>query len=269
MPNRGYSQSRVQENINTIESFVEGLSSTDEYLSAVIHNQMLLLEVMGGIQMPSSVTADLGQLDLENIQLTSQTQVINPENLPVGITGTAVEYISAGSTGDAIFSIKGSSFNTNVRAVNDVEKKDTVVVTAQGNEVRPISLSDEDQGTQRVDVTSNTERQLGQVEVTNSATAPNPSAIQHGQQSFAGEVSQVLGGAEEIDVPDGFTVLVQAIPGNNSSIYVGDTDVSLDNGYPLAPGQTISLGVDRVQDVNCIQTTDGDEVAWIVESGSE
>lgn len=68
-------------------------------------------------------------------------------------------------------------------------------------------------------------------------------------------------------VPGDKSVLVQSIQGNAGTVYVGDGTVTTGSGYPLAPGQVVSLAVNDVATLHVDADNAGDEVAYIVESG--
>lgn len=101
----------VRGNINLIENFLGQLSGDDEYLEAILQNQVLQLRAQlanaglpGGPQSEGGVFTD-----------------IEKGALPVDAIGVAAEDIRLNDTGDAVFQLDGSTFRATVRNVDDFE----------------------------------------------------------------------------------------------------------------------------------------------------
>jgi len=60
------------------------------------------------------------------------------------------------------------------------------------------------------------------------------------------------------------TLTIKALAGNAGDIYVGNSTVDSTNGFPLSPGETVSLDIDHNADnVYIDAATSGDGVAFI------
>ena len=60
------------------------------------------------------------------------------------------------------------------------------------------------------------------------------------------------------------SVTVKALLANTGDVYVGDSDVTTSNGYPLSPGETISIDVDHeLASIYIDVDTNGEGVAFI------
>jgi hypothetical protein len=60
------------------------------------------------------------------------------------------------------------------------------------------------------------------------------------------------------------SVLLRADPSNADTIYIGSSgSVTTGNGYPLAPGETLSLEIDDIQKVYAISGTAAQTLAYI------
>jgi len=79
--------------------------------------------------------------------------------------------------------------------------------------------------------------------------------------------AEALNGGTSLTVPKGASVRIVALSGNAGTVYVGDSDVTTSNGYPLSAGKKIPDGI-KIDDVSKIFVdvdTGGDGVKWIVE----
>lgn len=128
---------------------------------------------------------------------------------------------------------------------------------------------------EEVDITDRSGRQIGKIQEdspldvsgaqveTASATL---SSINQDQQSVTSSgANEALNDGNILAVPDGATVTVRAETGNSDSIYVGDSGVSIFNGFELESGESVTLAVDDVSTIFIDADTDGDGVRWIVE----
>jgi len=117
------SPQEVRREIDFIEDLMGGLSSDDEYLQAILHNQkmmgMLMLQMVEGSDGRAGPTPS------------------DPTNLDVGAVGIAAEDISSSSTGVGVFNAKGSWYSVGVNAQQQINEDDIIVVNGQDNEVIP------------------------------------------------------------------------------------------------------------------------------------
>lgn len=90
-----------------------------------------------------------------------------------------------------------------------------------------------------------------------------PTTVAHGRVMVSGTN---LSGASPVILGSGVmrTVLVKAEPTNSGKIYIGDTNVSSDKGYPLEPGESVSISVDNLNKIGLVSEVDGDAVRYIV-----
>lgn len=91
--------------------------------------------------------------------------------------------------------------------------------------------------------------------------------LAYGEQlvSSAG-TSEALNGGGSQTVPDNLAVLIQGVvSSSDDQVYVGDNTVSSSDGYPLSDGQTVSLKVTDVSNIEVDADTANDGVRWIVE----
>jgi len=90
-----------------------------------------------------------------------------------------------------------------------------------------------------------------------------PTSLNHGRVIISGTnlsgASPVVLGSAEIR-----TVLVKAEPTNSGTVYIGDTNVSSDKGYPLAAGESVSINIDNLNKIGLVSEVDGDAVRYIV-----
>lgn len=63
-------------------------------------------------------------------------------------------------------------------------------------------------------------------------------------------------------------VIVKALSTNTISVYVGDSGVSTSNGYELAPGEFVVLGINDPAQVYVRASTTGATVCWAALSPS-
>ena len=90
-----------------------------------------------------------------------------------------------------------------------------------------------------------------------------PSSLNHGRVVISGTnlsgASPVILGSAEIR-----TVLVKAESANSGTVYIGDVNVSSDKGYPLSPGESVSINIDNLNKIGLVSEVDGDAVRYIV-----
>ena len=75
-----------------------------------------------------------------------------------------------------------------------------------------------------------------------------------------------VAGTAELLLTSTFTqsVTIKALSGNTGDVYVGDSGVTSSNGYPLSPGETISMDADHQEVLFYIDVdTNGEGVAYI------
>lgn len=58
-------------------------------------------------------------------------------------------------------------------------------------------------------------------------------------------------------------VLVTCDPDNTDPVYFGNKGVTVDNGFPVAPGSSMSFPVEDPNALWIISSADGQNVAWI------
>ena len=90
-----------------------------------------------------------------------------------------------------------------------------------------------------------------------------PTSLNHGRVIISGTnlsgASPVVLGSAEIR-----TVLVKAESTNSGTVYIGDTSVSSDKGYPLAAGESLAINIDNLNKIGLVSEVDGDAVRYIV-----
>lgn len=116
----------IEKNLSWLERMVDYFSSDDEYRSAMLRNQRIQTEIL----------AD--QLGVGMGQATDPTNM-DLEDLPKGLVGSTESRIPSGDKGRAVFDISGSKYRAQVRAEEDLEKNEAVVVNGDGNSVRASS----------------------------------------------------------------------------------------------------------------------------------
>ena len=113
----------VRREIDFVEDLMGGLSSDDEYLQAMLHNQKMLGMLM--LQMVEDGGDGTGPASSD------------PTNLSVGAVGIAAEDISNSSTGIGVFNARGSWYSVIVDAQQQIREDDIIVVNGPDNEVVP------------------------------------------------------------------------------------------------------------------------------------
>lgn len=125
----------VRRELNSIESFLAGLSTDDEFLEAIVHNQrlmgltllQLLDETSDGSGLPGG--GDGGD--------DGDSGSGGGSELEIDSIGIATEDISSGSSGSAVFNVNGSWQRVTVNSGQDISDNDILIVTGEGNEVVP------------------------------------------------------------------------------------------------------------------------------------
>jgi hypothetical protein len=116
----------VEQEISLVESLMEGLSSDDEFLQAILHNSRMMGMVLG--QMVEGSDPNLG---------------FDRMDMPDGYVGIAIEDITSGSTGGSIFSANGSNIFTTITAGEKINEGDVVVVTGDSNKATRLTEVDD------------------------------------------------------------------------------------------------------------------------------
>ena len=49
-----------------------------------------------------------------------------------------------------------------------------------------------------------------------------------------------------------YSLIIRSIIGNSATIYVGGSGVTVDNGFPIEPGESLTIDIDNVADIYCI-----------------
>ncbi|MEM4531048.1 MAG: hypothetical protein QXY39_04200 [Thermofilaceae archaeon] len=83
----------------------------------------------------------------------------------------------------------------------------------------------------------------------------------HGQVTVGTSVVQL----PNVSIPAGFTVVIRADLANTGVIYIGESDVSASNGFPLAAGDAVLLRIDNLNRVYAVASADNQKLAYIVE----
>ena len=113
------SEEQVEDSLNFLERALAGLSSDDEYLAAVLHNQKIITQALVGENTPA---------------MGGQSS-----NIPPGTAGISLENISEDDVGDVLFKVDGRTVIGSLRAAAEVNPEEVVRVGDGGNEVYPIS----------------------------------------------------------------------------------------------------------------------------------
>jgi hypothetical protein len=84
----------------------------------------------------------------------------------------------------------------------------------------------------------------------------------------SGQITVTTGGTA-VAGPDQVSDLVafKADPDNTNPVFLGNDgagDVTLDNGYPLEPGEQVIVQVSNLQDLRFDSVTDGEKIAWLL-----
>jgi hypothetical protein len=60
------------------------------------------------------------------------------------------------------------------------------------------------------------------------------------------------------------SITIKALEANSGDVYVGDSAVTVSNGYPLSPGETISIDIDHdVDPVYIDAENNGNSIAYM------
>lgn len=135
-------QDDVKRNLNLLERILDSASSDDEYLAAVIQNQMLMTQALSNIGVGDSVvvneshTTNTGTIPSGGATNDSRSGV-DTNNLPIGYIGLALEEITSSSEGKAKFTLGGTEMEVTVEANNDINKDQAVTIVGSGNLVSP------------------------------------------------------------------------------------------------------------------------------------
>ena len=87
----------------------------------------------------------------------------------------------------------------------------------------------------------------------------------HDTATTAGEVTLNSGGS--LVIPHEAHLKIKAFTDNSGLVYLGDVDgVGSSSGYPLSPGESISVQITDVGSAAFYSNNSGDGVAWIVET---
>jgi hypothetical protein len=116
----------VEQEISLVESLMEGLSSDDEFLQAILHNSRMMGMVLG--QMVEGSDPNLG---------------FDRMDMPDGYVGIAIEDITSGSTGGSIFSANGSNIFTTITAGEKINEGDVVVISGGDNKATRLTEVDD------------------------------------------------------------------------------------------------------------------------------
>lgn len=112
-------EEQVRESLNFVERALASVSSEDEYLAAMLHNQKILTQALMG-----ETTPVMGGLS---------------SNVPPGTAGISLGSISEDDVGDVLFKVDGRTVISNLRAAVEVENGEVVRVGEEGNEIYPVS----------------------------------------------------------------------------------------------------------------------------------
>lgn len=112
-------EEQVRESLNFIERALAGISSDDEYLAAMLHNQKILTQALMGETTPAMGGQSSG--------------------VPPGTAGISLENIAEDDVGDILFKVDGRTVISNFRAAAEVQNEEVVRVGEEGDEVYPIS----------------------------------------------------------------------------------------------------------------------------------
>jgi len=188
----------------------------------------------------------------------AETSGSAPAEAEKGITARASEATVVRIEGRALYAKRKASVDATVRVVPGVAK------TADGRA--------------SVDVTSRPDRNLGQVRLLDQSgtlvdadnpahrVRPNLPNTEFGQVTGHAGGSYALNGGTSVSVPNGYDVVVKALPDNTDIVTVGIGATSDTDGFVLSPGDSVSLGVDDADEIEMTPYTSGEGVCWIVET---
>lgn len=92
----------------------------------------------------------------------------------------------------------------------------------------------------------------------------NLDAFDHNQKTDSG--ANIATQLQTIGVPDHKMLVVKAMSTNTETIFVGDSDVTLTNGFELQTGEAVKLLVTNVNQVWIRSTSGSQSVCWITET---
>lgn len=115
---------QVQEGLNIAERALSHLDSSDEYKAAMLHNQALMTQTI----------ASMGD---DGASASRGPQGFDLDNLPHGLAGKAADNLANEQKGTALFSLDGTPYATQVRAMADIDSNETIIVTGDDNNVKP------------------------------------------------------------------------------------------------------------------------------------
>lgn len=113
------SPEEVRAELSTIEQLISSISSKDEYLEAMLHGQRLQLMKMLQQQEQMEMMSGWGEIT----------------ELPIGAIGRSLSDVGEGQWGKAEFNFSGSPRLVEVRADEDLELGDTIVIIDEENTV--------------------------------------------------------------------------------------------------------------------------------------
>ena len=121
MVNGNLDDRQVEENLNFIEKLMGQISSDDEYLAAILHNQKILTEAFAGPNTPVAGTS---------------------VGIPSGTAGLAVDSIAEGETGTVLFKVDGRTVLSDFRAGSEINPDEVVRVSDTDDKVYPLGNVD-------------------------------------------------------------------------------------------------------------------------------
>lgn len=124
----------VRDELNIIEELQLGLSSDDEYLEAILENQKLV-----GMMMLQMMEDRKDSSNGNNEEDKDLTRSINRTNLPEGYAGIVTDDVKVGESGEALFSVLGSTILCPIYPRSEVDSGEVVVVNNPNNQVRTVS----------------------------------------------------------------------------------------------------------------------------------
>lgn len=90
--------------------------------------------------------------------------------------------------------------------------------------------------------------------------------FEHEQDTGTANTDTQLNSGSSLAIPHEAEISIKALGNNAGPVYIGKPGVTDSSGYPLSPGEELSLEVRDVSYIAFYPVNDGDGVAWIVET---
>lgn len=140
----------VREELNLIESLRSRVTGTDEYMTAMLENQrIMLMQMLSDMQTSPTGQRPIAQVDVDNqgrpegynvdVRPVPEEETDSDLTIPVSAVGVANTTIYENNSGEGTFQINGTVFSDTVRASEDIPAGEPIKVIAPGNVVAAVN----------------------------------------------------------------------------------------------------------------------------------